>query len=271
MVKLPPNFKNNIAAANGSPPVVMSSSARRCAGFTVPEVLAVVAILVILISLLMPSFQMARATARAAICRSNLHQQGIGIINYTIASRHYPGAHTWSHNSPDGRTYVIWPSRLREFAESASTEWFHCPEAAPTSKWTRKYGSGLPRQFGYEPNEVRLEWNTPLSYGYNNWGTLDFAVPQWGLGGLSEHPNWGELPKFRVTSPSFMIAMGDSFPDGSWDAFIDHDQPPEYPMDRHPGKVANIVYCDGHVEGHTIQFLLTPAELGRWNNDGKAH
>lgn len=239
--------------------------------FTVPEVLAVIAILTIILSLLMPSFQKARAHARAAVCKSNLHQQGVGLISYTTISRYYPGAHTWSHNSPDGRTYVVWPSRIREFTESSGTDWFHCPEASPQSKWTRNYGSGLPRQWGYAANEVRIQWNTPFSYGYNNWGTLDFAVPQWGLGGLTEHPDWGELPKHRVASASKMIAIGDSFPDGSWDAFIDHDQPPEFPMDRHPEKVANIVYCDGHVESHTIQFVLTPAELYRWNNDAKAH
>lgn len=240
-------------------------------GFTVPEVLAVVAVIAIIMSMLLPSIHKGRAHARAVICKSNLHQQGVGMQTYTVATRYYPGAHTWTNNSPDGRTYVIWPSRIREFTESSGTDWFFCPDADPKSVWTRKYGSGLSRLFGYADDEVRLEWNTPMSYGYNNWGTHDFAVPQWGLGGLSEHPDWGELPKYRVKSPSFMIAIGDSFPDGNWDAFIDHDQAPEFPMDRHPEKVANIVYCDGHVEAHSIQFLLTPVELGRWNNDGKAH
>ncbi len=42
-------------------------------------------------------------------------------------------------------------------------------------------------------------------------------------------------------------------------------------MDRHPVQIANLVYCDGHVEGHTIQDILTPANLGRWNYDGSSH
>jgi prepilin-type processing-associated H-X9-DG protein/prepilin-type N-terminal cleavage/methylation domain-containing protein len=241
-------------------------------GFTIPEMLAVVAIIVIIISILLPSLTKARATARAAICRSNLHQQGLGLINYTVDSRYYPGAHTWSHNPPpDGQITIIWPARIRQFTESAGTEWFYCPDGDPISKWTRKYGSGLARKYGYADDEVRLHPETPMSYGYNNWGTLDFAIPQFGLGGLSEHPDWGELPKFQVRSPSYMIAIGDSLPDGSWDAFIDHDQPPEYPMPRHPGELANIVFCDGHVEGLTLQDILTPANLGRWNNDAKTH
>lgn len=240
------------------------------AAFTVPEMLAVIAIIVIIMAMLLPAISKGRAHARAAVCRSNLHQQGVALVNYTVETKHYPGAHTWSHNTP-GFNWVIWPSRLREFAESASTEWFYCPEATPVSKWNRTFGSGLPKKYGYAANENRLLWNTPFSYGYNNWGTVDFAVPQWGLGGLSEHADWGELPKFRVKRPSYMFAIGDSLPDGSWDAFIDHDQQPEYPMDRHPEQIANIVYCDGHVEGLSLQSILTPANLGRWNNDGSTH
>lgn len=238
----------------------------RKTAFSIPEMLAVIAIIVIIISLLMPSLANAKKYTRAAICKSNLHQQAVGLIGYTVESRYYPGAHTWSHNAP--KNWIIWPSRIREFTEGTSTDWFRCPEGPDNSAWKVSYGSGLPREYGYNQDEVRLEWNTPFSYGYNNWGGHDFAVPQRGLGGLSEHPNWGELRKSLVKSPSNMVAIGDAQVDGVWDAFIDTNQTLELPANRHPGSKANITFCDGHVADFTLTDILAPADLGRWNNDG---
>ena len=42
---------------------------------------------------------------------------------------------------------------------------------------------------------------------------------------------------------------------------------------RHQGK-ANVVFCDGHVESPTMQFLFTDtsdAALSRWNRDHQPH
>jgi len=241
----------------------------RLVGFTIPEMLAVIAIIVIIISMLLPAIGKARQHGRAVVCRSNLHQQGIGLIAYTSSTRYYPGAHTSSHNAP--KSWIVWAPRVRSFTQGTNADWFWCPDAQKSAQWKVTWGSGLDDQYGYAPDEVRLEWNTPFSYGYNNWGTRDFAIPQWGLGGLSEHKDWGELPKHRVKYPSKMIAIGDAQVDGIWDAFIDSDQPPEFPADRHPGGLAHIVFGDGHVAGITLSDILAPGDIGRWNNDGQPH
>jgi len=42
---------------------------------------------------------------------------------------------------------------------------------------------------------------------------------------------------------------------------------------RHQGK-ANVVFCDGHVESPTLQFLFEDASdeaLSRWNRDHQPH
>lgn len=58
---------------------------QRCnvAGFTIPEMLAVVALIIIIIAMLMPSLQRASYQARVAICVSNKHQIMVGVRSYS--------------------------------------------------------------------------------------------------------------------------------------------------------------------------------------------
>jgi len=69
-----------------------------------------------------------------------------------------------------------------------------------------------------------------------------------------------------------MFAIADSRVDGVWDAFIDSNQPPEYPYDRHLDR-CSVVFCDGHTEAmYTIDMIdTTDAAQRRWNNDNKPH
>lgn len=55
--------------------------------FTVPELLACVAIIVILLAILLPSLQKAREAARDAQCRSQLHQVGLAFMTLGAENR----------------------------------------------------------------------------------------------------------------------------------------------------------------------------------------
>jgi prepilin-type processing-associated H-X9-DG protein len=79
----------------------------------------------------------------------------------------------------------------------------------------------------------------------------------------------------EIIAPSEMIAIGDGF-DGNpviqraswWDA-----QKYSNTSSRHQGK-ANVVFCDGHVESPSLQFLFedtSDAALSRWNRDHLPH
>lgn len=58
-------------------------------GFTLVELMVVIAILTLLIALLLPAIQSARYQAKIAMCLSNLRQIGTGTIAYTVDSMAY--------------------------------------------------------------------------------------------------------------------------------------------------------------------------------------
>lgn len=71
-------------------------------GFTVPEVLAVVAIIAILMSILLPRFLQAREVARNAICKSQQRQVGLGFITFAAANQQrMPGVYAPPYSGPE--------------------------------------------------------------------------------------------------------------------------------------------------------------------------
>ena len=60
----------------------MSRTPLKC-GFTLIEVLVVVAIIAVLVAILLPAMNQARAQAQTVVCASNLRQLGMGIVDYS--------------------------------------------------------------------------------------------------------------------------------------------------------------------------------------------
>lgn len=102
----------------------MADKQRR--GFTLIELLVVIAIIAILVALLLPAVQQARAAARSTQCRNNLKQIGLALHNYGEAHRVYPPGSTndveqggWIGN-PLRRHIHSWHSMILPYLEQSA-------------------------------------------------------------------------------------------------------------------------------------------------------
>lgn len=113
--------------------------------FTLLELLVTVSIMVILLSLLLPTLSNAKATARTSACLNNLRQFGIASGMYVNDnSGYFPVSQT---------SYMLWDYQLMDYinydypARDARTDFsiFHCPAGTPYPNFSRYRSKG----YGY--------------------------------------------------------------------------------------------------------------------------
>lgn len=249
-------------------------------GFTLLELLVVMAIVAILAALLLPAFSRVKESARATVCKSNLRQFGIGLSLYTEDHGYYPPhAYRPTDLATGPRFQVLfidtygWPGYLLPYL-SGNRNIFRCPTRRFEFDWpTNRTPNGY--EFPFNLGSIGVPW----SYGYNGLNIKQARGGFYTHGGFGLSPMaYAGLSATQVTSPADMIAIGDSDGDGFGDGMISFMRPrlglpPDFPPGGVHKKGANVVFCDGHVEWQKQAkwVELTPQAARRWHYDNQPH
>jgi prepilin-type N-terminal cleavage/methylation domain-containing protein len=93
-------------------------NSRKPSGFTIVELLVVMAIIGILISLLLPAVQQTRETARRTHCENNLKQYGLALHLYHNANKTFPIGNMGETPFPYYKSWWGFQSRLLPYLEA---------------------------------------------------------------------------------------------------------------------------------------------------------
>ena len=106
---------------------------RRLNGFTLVELLVVIAIIAILVALLLPAVQAAREAARRTQCTNNLKQIGLAMANHENALNLFPsGASGWNKAGNDWLGFTAFAQVLPYLEQHEIEELIE-----PTARWIR--------------------------------------------------------------------------------------------------------------------------------------
>lgn len=155
-------------------------------GFTLVELLVVIAIIGILVALLLPAVQAARAAARRMSCSNNLKQVSLAMHNYHDTYKRFPP----SAILPRGATFDPWSAqaRLLPYLEQANLEdlidWNFAYKVQPNVTKTRVPPYLCPSEKNDRERPDGALTHYPLSYGINLgvWFVYDPASNRGGSG-----------------------------------------------------------------------------------------
>lgn len=165
-------------------------------GFTLVELLVVIAIIGLLIGILLPAVQAARATARNMLCKSNLKQIGVALHSFHSAHQRFPPASDgvdlyqyWRNLGDNARGQTAydngegvgfsWAVHVLPYIEESSkydSLRFFAPPSTNTTAGRVQGGPNEPAFRSFYPSVLRCPDN-PMPHFTNVWtGNRDMAA-----------------------------------------------------------------------------------------------
>jgi prepilin-type N-terminal cleavage/methylation domain-containing protein/prepilin-type processing-associated H-X9-DG protein len=231
---------------------------RRAVGFTLIEILVVIAIIAIIAAILFPVFARARENARRASCQSNEKQMGLAFAQYTQDNdERYPLSSYVCNYRTTTHTHTDCPDGIGFYAAhsaGAVVAWYHAmyPYTRNIQIYNCPSNSKAPKQV------------------INSWGDWDTSKPSgygWNVYNLSSDsppPTFGGINKSQVEDPAGTLLVSEVYSDLSTIGRIPYrvtgDTEPNY--HKYPAPIyawhfdgANVLFADGHVKWMKLDKL----------------
>ena len=241
------------------------------AGFTLTELLVVVAIISVLIAILVPALQRARQQAYTVQCQSNLRQIGMAFFNYATENRDYmPPVGYAASNWTDGLRGATFYHILGKAGYLGSKERFRgaffnidqtrfavtrCPAEQPRRVLHRYYDSEL------MAGSYVMNWSITWYHYYLGYQGPDLAYKCYRKG-FTKGPTYKAAPTYKpIPAHQARLVIDTTDWGAGWTLpfFNYHLDGPitnwlysgeNLYAFRHPNQTLNALYMDGHVEPH---------------------
>lgn len=169
------------------------------AGFTLIEILVVLAIIAVLAALLLPVFSSAKASAKQSVCLTQLRQIGVATLMYTSDN---DGAFPFD-KGPRVTPGTFSDTLLREFPNDQSNRFDGSPVAEAVSSYVRN------AQIWFSPLQDRaVPENGPLTNYQANAFVFVNSIPE------ATRPHGGMVTESDVVNPSITTLWQNHFMQG---------------------------------------------------------